>query len=166
MNKINSISYSDLYIKSILQTSTNIAMVGLSSDWNRPSYFVAKYLIDRGYKIFPVNPKEKGKRILNCKVYKSLTEIKEKIDMIDIFRNSREALKVTLDSIKMRPKCVWMQIGVVNFQAEKIAKKNNIKVVMNRCPKIEFCRLSGELGWAGINSGTISNKRKIIRPIY
>ena len=166
MNKLDSIEYSDNYITEVLQTTKNIAMVGLSADWNRPSYFVAKYLIDRGYNIFPVNPNEKGKYILDSLVYSTLNDIEDKIDMIDIFRNSNEALKITQDAIKINPDTIWMQIGVVNVKAEKLAIKNNINVVMNRCPKIEYCRLSGELGWAGINSGVISNKRKIIRPIH
>ena len=157
--------YDDKFITNILQQTKNIAMVGLSSDWNRPSYFVAKYLTDRGYNIFPVNPKEKNNYILGKKVYSNLNEIKNKIDMVDIFRNSEAALGIVKEAINLKPNTIWMQIGIINLKAEKLAKENNITVVMNRCPKIEFCRLSGELGWAGINTGLFTNKRKITRPI-
>ena len=158
--------YDDKFILNILQQTKNIAMVGLSSDWNRPSYFVARYLTDRGYNIFPVNPKEKNNYILGKRVYSNLNEIKNKIDMVDIFRNSKAALGIVKEAINLKPNTIWMQIGIINLKAEKLAKENKIKVVMNRCPKIEFCRLSGELGWAGINSGLFTNKRKITRPIY
>ena len=158
--------YDDKFIINILQQTKNIAMVGLSSDWNRPSYFVAKYLTDRGYNIFPVNPKEKNKHILGKRVYSNLNEIENSIDMVDIFRNSEGALEIVKEAIDLKPSTIWMQIGIINQKAEQIAKKNRIKVIMNRCPKIEFCRLSGELGWAGINSGLFSNKRNIVRPIY
>ena len=157
--------YDDKFITNILQQTKNIAMVGLSADWNRPSYFVAKYLTDRGYNIFPVNPKEKNNYILGNKVYSNLNEIKNKIDMVDIFRNSEAALGIVKEAINLKPNTIWMQIGIINLKAEKLAKENNITVVMNRCPKIEFCRLSGELGWAGINTGLFTNKRKITRPI-
>ena len=86
--------------------------------------------------------------------------------MVDIFRNSEAALEIVKEAIDLKPSTIWMQIGIINQKAEQIAKKNSIKVIMNRCPKIEFCRLSGELGWAGINSGLFSNKRNIVRPIY
>ena len=158
--------YDDLYISGILQRTKNIAMVGLSDNWNRPSYFVAKYLLDRGYKIFAINPRKAGDKILGINVYPSFESIKDKIDMVDIFRNSEAALSITQAALKIKPQTIWMQIGVKNDKAAAIAKKNGIDVIMNRCPKIEFCRLSGELGWAGINSGLFWNNRRIIRPIY
>jgi len=139
-------------------------MIGLSPSWNRPSYFVAKYLIDRGYKIFPINPKASGKKILGQYVYTKVSEIKEKIDMIDIFRKSSDIDLFANECIYAKPKFIWLQIGIVNKNLAILAKKNKIKIVMNRCPKIEYSRLSGELGWAGINSGTIINKRRIIKP--
>jgi len=140
-------------------------MIGLSSSWNRPSYFVAKYLLDRGYKIYPVNPKEAGKKILGQKVYESLNKIREKIDMVDVFRKSSEIDKFTNSIINLNPDSIWLQIGIINHNLAKLAKNNKIDIVMDRCPKIEYSRLSGELGWAGINSGNIINKRRIIRPI-
>ena len=165
MLKNEDIVYEDHYIKSILDNTKTIAMIGLSSSWQRPSYFVAKYLLDRGFKIFPVNPREAGKTILSQKVYSSVSEIKEKIDMVDIFRKSNDVELLIDDVINIKPSTIWLQIGVINFKAEKLAKKNKINIVMNKCPKIEYGRLSGELGWAGINSGVFLNKRRVIRPI-
>lgn len=165
MLKNENIIYEDHYIKSILDNTKSIAMIGLSSSWQRPSYFVAKYLLDRGYKVYPVNPREAGKKILNQKVYSSISEINENIDMVDIFRKSNDVDLIIDDIIKIKPSTIWMQIGVINFKAAKLAKINNIDVVMNKCPKIEYGRLSGELSWAGINSGVFHNKRRIIRPI-
>ena len=165
MLKDENIIYEDHYIRSILDNTKSIAMIGLSSSWQRPSYFVAKYLLDRGYKVYPVNPREAGKKILNQKVYSSVSEINENIDMVDIFRKSNDVDLIIDDIIKIKPSTIWMQIGVINFKAAKLAKTNKIDVVMNKCPKIEYGRLSGELSWAGINSGVFHNKRRIIRPI-
>ena len=165
MLKDENIIYEDHYIRSILDNTKTIAMIGLSSSWQRPSYFVAKYLLDRGYKVYPVNPREVGKKILNQKVYSSVSEINENIDMVDIFRKSNDVDLIIDDIIKIKPSIIWMQIGVINFKAAKLAKINKIDVVMNKCPKIEYGRLSGELSWAGINSGVFHNKRRIIRPI-
>ena len=165
MLKNENIIYEDHYIRSILDNTKTIAMIGLSSSWQRPSYFVAKYLLDRGYKVYPVNPREVGKKILNQKVYSSVSEINANIDMVDIFRKSNDVDLIIDDIIKIKPSTIWMQIGVINFKAAKLAKKNKIDVVMNKCPKIEYGRLSGELSWAGINSGVFHNKRRIIRPI-
>ena len=165
MLKDENIIYEDHYIRSILDNTKTIAMIGLSSSWQRPSYFVAKYLLDRGYKVYPVNPREAGKKILNQKVYSSVSEINENIDMVDIFRKSNDVDLIIDDIIKIKPSTIWMQIGVINFKAAKLAKINKIDVVMNKCPKIEYGRLSGELSWAGINSGVFHNKRRIIRPI-
>ena len=165
MLKDENIIYEDHYIRSILDNTKTIAMIGLSSSWQRPSYFVAKYLLDRGYKVYPVNPREAGKKILNQKVYSSVSEINENIDMVDIFRKSNDVDLIIDDIIKIKPSTIWMQIGVINFKAAKLAKTNEIDVVMNKCPKIEYGRLSGELSWAGINSGVFHNKRRIIRPI-
>ncbi|MDB3955720.1 CoA-binding protein [Alphaproteobacteria bacterium] len=165
MLKNENIIYEDHYLRSILDNTKSIAMIGLSSSWQRPSYFVAKYLLDRGYKVYPVNPREAGKKILNQKVYSSVSEINENIDMVDIFRKSNDVDLIIDDIIKIKPSTIWMQIGVINFKAAKLAKINKIDVVMNKCPKIEYGRLSGELSWAGINSGVFHNKRRIIRPI-
>ena len=165
MQKNKTITYEDEFIRGILNNTKNIAMIGLSSSWQRPSYFVAKYLLDRGYKIFPINPKEAGKKVLNQKVYSSVLEIKENIDMIDIFRKSSDVDILIDDILAVKPATIWLQIGVINAKIYNLAKKNKIKIIMDRCPKIEYSRLSGELGWAGINSGTFYNKRRIINTI-
>lgn len=165
MNININLDYSDSVISSVLYKTKTIAMIGLSSSWNRPSYFVAKYLIDRGYKIYPINPKEAGKKILGQKVYSNITEIKDKIDMVDVFRKSSDIDKIIEDILACNPQFIWLQIGVINNKLAKVAANKNIPIIMNRCPKIEYSRLSGELGWGGINSGNIINKRRIIKPV-
>ncbi len=165
MNININLDYSDRVISSVLYKTKTIAIIGLSSSWNRPSYFVAKYLIDRGYKIYPINPKEAGKKILGQKVYSNITEIKDKIDMVDVFRKSSDIDKIIEDILACNPQFIWLQIGVINNKLAKAATNKNIPIIMNRCPKIEYSRLSGELGWGGINSGNIINKRRIIKPV-
>ncbi len=165
MNININLDYSDRVISSVLYKTKTIAIIGLSSSWNRPSYFVAKYLIDRGYKIYPINPKEAGKKILGQKVYSNITEIKDKIDMVDVFRKSSDIDKIIKDILACNPQFIWLQIGVINNKLAKVAANKNIPIIMNRCPKIEYSRLSGELGWGGINSGNIINKRRIIKPV-
>ena len=154
--------YDDLYLRRILRETKTIAMVGLSANWNRPSFFAAKYLLDRGYKVMPVNPAAKGQEILGQKVYGSLDELPAKADMVDIFRNSEAAGPITDDAIKHGAKVVWMQIGVVNDAAAKRAEDAGLKVVMNRCPKIEHSRLSGTIEWHGIASGVITSKKRAL----
>ena len=165
MNININIEYSDRLISSVLNKTKTIAMIGLSSSWNRPSYFVAKYLIDRGYKIYPVNPKESGNKILGQRVYSNISAIKDKIDMVDVFRKSSDIDNIIEDILACNPKFIWLQIGVINNKLAKISTNKNIPIIMNRCPKIEYSRLSGELGWGGINSGNIVNKRRIIKPV-
>ena len=154
--------YDDLYLRKILRETKTIAMVGLSANWNRPSYFAAKYLLDRGYKVMPVNPAAKGQEILGQKVHGSLDELPVKADMVDIFRNSEAAGPITDEAIKHDAKVVWMQIGVVNEAAAKRAEDAGLKVVMNRCPKIEHSRLSGTIEWHGIASGVITSKKRAL----
>ncbi len=159
---MNHDSYSDAYIRDILVTHRSIAMVGASANPSRPSYYAMKYLKTKGFRVIPVNPGQAGKEILGEKVYASLAEIAEPVDIVDIFRNSEAALPITQEAIGMGAKVVWMQIGVRNDEAAKLAEQAGLKVVMNRCPKIEYGRLSGELGWAGVNSCMISNKRAML----
>jgi len=154
--------YDDLYLRRILRETKTIAMVGLSANWNRPSYFAAKYLLDRGYKVMPVNPAARGQEILGQKVYGSLDELPVKADMVDIFRNSEAAGPITDEAIKHGAKVVWMQIGVVNEAAAKRAEDAGLKVVMNRCPKIEHSRLSGTIEWHGIASGVITSRKRVL----
>lgn len=154
--------YDDLYLRKILRETRTIAMVGASANWNRPSYFAMKYLLDRGYKVIPVNPAAAGQEILGQKVYGSLADLPLKADMVDIFRNSEAAGPITDDAIAHGAKVVWMQIGVVNPAAAARAEKAGLKVVMNRCPKIEHSRLAGTIEWHGIASGVISSKKRAL----
>jgi len=152
--------YDDAYIREILRETKVIAMVGASSNWNRPSYFAMKYLQRKGFRVIPVNPREAGNKILGETVYAALVDIPEPIDMVDVFRNSEAAGAVADDAIAVGAKTLWMQLGVRNDEAATRAEAAGLKVVMNRCPKIEFGRLSREIGWMGINTGVISSKRR------
>ena len=156
---INHDSYDEAYIRGILTSVKSVAIVGASNNVVRPSYFVVKYLKSKGYRVFPVNPGIAGQEILGQKVYASLKDIPDPIDMVDVFRNSEAALGITEEAIAIGAKVVWMQLTVRNDEAAALAEAAGLQVVMNRCPKIEYGRLSGEIGWAGVNSGTISNSR-------
>ena len=159
-------SYSDNYIAGILGEAKVIAMVGASAGVNRPSYFAMKYLIGKGYRVVPVNPTLAGKEILGRKVFASLSDLEGPIDVVDIFRNSDAALGIVREAIRLKDrlgvKVIWMQLGVRNDTAAAEAEAAGIQVVMNRCPKIEYGRLSGEIGWSGVNAGTLSSKRPLL----
>lgn len=159
---MNHDSYSDAYIRDILTRNRTIAMVGASPTTSRPSYFAMKYLMEKGFRIIPVNPGHEGKTILGEKVYGSLAAIPDKVDIVDIFRNSEAALAITREAIAIGASVVWMQLGVRNDEAARLAEDAGLEVVMNRCPKIEYGRLSGELNWAGVNSRTLSSKRPLL----
>ena len=154
--------YSDAYIRKILHEVKTIAMVGASPKWNRPSYFAMKYLQQKGYRVIPVNPVAHGQTILGEPVFKSLADIEEKIDMVDVFRKAEECVGYAEEAVRIGAKVLWLQLGVRNDDAARIAEKAGLKVVMNRCPKIEYARLCGELGWNGINSGVITSKKRKI----
>jgi predicted CoA-binding protein len=161
---MNHDSYSDDYIRSILTSFRTFAMVGASANQVRPSYFVLKYLLAKGYHAIPVNPGLAGGEILGQKVYASLREIPEPVDVVEVFRNSEAAFGITQEAIAIGAKVVWMQLTVRNDEAAALAEAAGLKVVMNRCPKIEFGRLSGEIGWAGVNPRTISARKPIMGP--
>jgi uncharacterized protein len=158
---MNHDSYPDAYIRGILNTVKTIAMVGLSPKDNRPSYFAFKYLLERGYRMIPVNPGQAGGEILGQKVYAKLADIPEPVDMVDIFRASKYAMGVVKEALalKPRPQVIWMQLGVRDDEAAKLAEDAGLKVVMNRCPKIEYGRLSSEIAWMGVNTRTLSSKK-------
>jgi O-acetylhomoserine (thiol)-lyase len=158
MSSLDPIPYSDAQLRAILQRVKTIAMVGASSNWNRPSYFVMKYLQGKGYRVIPVNPGIAGQSLLGEKVYASLRDIPEPVDMVDVFRTASEAPAIVEDTIAIGAKVVWMQLGIRNDKAAAAAEKAGIEVVMNHCPKIEFGRLGGELSWSGVNSGIIRNR--------
>ena len=157
---MNHDSYDDDYLRDILRGVRTIAMVGASEHWNRPSYFAMKYLQDKGYRVIPVNPQAKGEEILGEKVRNDLSEVPEKIDMVDIFRRSDAVPPIVDQAIAKGAKVVWMQLGVRNDAAAAKAEAAGLRVVMNRCPKIEWSRLHGELAWSGVNTGIISSKRR------
>jgi uncharacterized protein len=161
---MNHDSYPDAYIKGILSRHRTIAMVGASPNTSRPSYFAMKYLKEKGFRVIPVNPGQAGKELLGERIYASLADIEEPVDIVDIFRSSEAALEVTRKAIEIGAKVVWMQLGVRNEEAARLAEAAGLQVVMNRCPKIEYGRLSGELGWAGVNSRRVSAKRPVLGP--
>jgi uncharacterized protein len=158
---MNHDSYPDSYIRGILNTVKNIAMVGVSPKDNRPSYFAFKYLLERGYRMIPVNPGQAGKEILGQKCYASLSDIPEPVDMVDIFRSSAHAMPIVQEALTLKPKpqVIWMQLTIRNDDAARLAEDAGLKVVMNRCPKIEYGRLSSEISWMGVNSRTLSSRR-------
>lgn len=162
---MNHDSYPDDYIRAILDEVRTIAMVGASANEVRPSFFVLKYLLAKGYRVFPINPGLAGKELLGQPVHSSLADVPEPIDMVDVFRNSDAAGKVVDEAIALspRPKVIWLQLGVRNDAAAERAEAAGIRVVMNRCPKIEYGRLSGEISWSGVNSRTLSAKRPVRR---
>ena len=155
--------YSDDTIADILRQARVFAFVGASANTSRPSYFAMKYLLGKGYTIHPVNPGVAGGKILGQTVYATLADVPAPVDVIDIFRASDAALAVTREAIALKDKLglkvLWMQLGVRNDEAAREAEAAGLKVFMNRCPKIEYGRLSGEIGWAGVNTGTISSVR-------
>lgn len=160
---MNHDSYADDYIADILNGVRVFAFIGASANTSRPSYFAMKYLLAKGYTVVPVNPGLAGQQLLGQTVIASIRDLVAPVDVIDIFRNSAAALEVTREAISMKDrlglKVVWMQLGVRNDEAMREAEAAGLKVVMNRCPKIEYGRLSGEIGWAGVNTGRISSIR-------
>jgi predicted CoA-binding protein len=161
---MNHDSYPDSYIRGILSTVKTVAMVGASEKENRPSYFAFKYLLERGYHMIPVNPGHAGQEMLGQPFYARLADIPEPIGMVDIFRGSQYALAIVQEALELkpRPQVIWMQLGVRNDAAAALAEANGMKVVMNRCPKIEYGRLSSEIAWMGVNTRTLSSKKATI----
>ena len=161
-------NYADATIASILGGARSFAIVGASPNPSRPSYFVLKYLLAKGYRVVPVNPQNGGEVLLGQQVYATLDEVSGPIDVVDVFRNSAAALEVTRAAIalkdKLAIKVIWMQLGVRNDVAAAEAEAAGFQVVMNRCPKIEYGRLSGEIGWMGFNTNMISSKRPLLAP--
>jgi predicted CoA-binding protein len=156
-------TYSDALIARLLRSVKTIAMVGASPNPVRPSFFAMKYLLDKGFHIIPVNPGQAGKEILGETVYAQISDLPAPVDMIDIFRNSEAAGPITNEALankdRLGLKVIWMQLGVINEEAAKRAEAAGVTVIMNRCPKIEYGRLSGEIGWYGVNRRTIDNRK-------
>jgi predicted CoA-binding protein len=160
-SQMNHDSYADDYIRGILNTVKSIAMVGASEKENRPSYFAFKYLLERGYAMIPVNPGHAGGDMLGRRIYARLADIPEPVDMVDIFRAARYALPIVQEALalKPRPQVIWMQLGIRSDEAAALAEANGLKVAMNRCPKIEYGRLSSEIAWMGVNTRTITSRK-------
>lgn len=158
-------TYTDEHIRGVLDSVKSIAIVGASPKEVRPSYFVMRYLMDKGYTVFPINPGVAGQAILGRTVYATLKDVPEPIDMVDIFRSSEYAPAIVEEALALepRPKVIWMQLGVRNDEAAATAEAAGLTVIMNRCPKIEYGRLSGEISWTGVNSRVLSSKKPVLR---
>ena len=156
--------YDDAQMRRVLREVRTIAMAGASPNWVRPSNFAMKYLQGKGYRVIPLNPGQAGKEILGELCYASVAEIPDTVDMVDIFRNSEAAGAIVDDVLPIasekRIKVIWMQIGIRNDNAAARAEAAGLTVIMDRCPKIEYGRLFGELSWSGVNSGIITSKRR------
>lgn len=144
-------------LRRVLRQSRTIAVVGLSADWFRPSYFAAKYMQGHGYRIIPVNPKYP--EILGEKSYPNLAAIPEPVDIVDVFRKPADATAIAEEAVAIGAKTLWLQIGVINEEARKIAENSGLTVIMDRCVKIEYARLFGGLNWFGVNTRLISARR-------
>jgi predicted CoA-binding protein len=157
-------NYQNDYIHGILQSVKTIALVGASQNPARPSWIVTKYLLDRGYDVIPINPGLAGGELLGKRVYGKLSDVPVPIDMVEIFRNSEAAGPITDEALALnpRPKVIWMQLSVRNDEAAAKAEAQGIQVIMNRCPKIEFGRFSGEISWQGVNSRMLSAKKPVL----
>jgi len=159
-------TYPDALIKSILRSTKTIAMVGASGNEMRPSYFAMKYLLDKGFLIHPINPGMAGKEILGRTVYASLKDVPAPVDMVDIFRGADAAPGIVKDALaeknRLGLKTIWMQLGVISEEAEALAREAGLNVIMDRCPKIEYGRFSGEIGWMGVNRRVIDNRKPLL----
>ena len=144
-------------LRRILATHRVIAVVGLSADWYRPSYFAAKYMQEHGYRIIPVNPKYP--EILGERSYPSLLEIPEPVGIVDVFRRTEDVLPIARQAVQIGAKVLWQQLGVLNHEADALAQAAGLDSVMDRCVKIEHARLFGGLNWAGVNTRVISARR-------
>jgi predicted CoA-binding protein len=151
----------DALIERVLAQTRVIAMVGASANTVRPSFFVLRYLVDKGYVVHPINPGHAGRTIHGRTVYAALADVPEPIDMVDVFRPSDALPALVAEALALtpRPKVIWTQLGVRNDAAAATAQAEGIVVIQDRCPKIEYGRLSGEIGWAGVASGRLSAKR-------
>lgn len=166
--RLKDLGYTDRFIRDVLESVRTVAIVGASLRDVRPSYFVVRYLVSKGYEVYPINPGHAGEVVLGRPVYGSLADVPVALDMVDIFRGSEAAEGIVDEALALDPlpKVIWMQLGIRNDKAAAKAEAAGLTVVMNRCPKIEYGRLSGEIGWAGVNSRTISARRPILRPGY
>jgi uncharacterized protein len=146
-------------LRRILKASRTIAVVGLSAEWHRPSYFAAKYMQQHGYRIVPVNPRYET--VLGEPCYAALEQIPVPVDMVDVFRRTEDVLPIAQAAVAIGAKVLWQQIGVKNLDADRVAREAGLDSVMDRCVKIEHARLFGGLHWAGVNTRVISARRPV-----
>jgi uncharacterized protein len=146
-------------LRRILRSTRTIAVVGLSAEWHRPSYFAASYLQGKGYRIVPVNPRYAGASILGERCHATLEAVPGPVDMVDVFRKTADVLPIAHSAVAIGAKCLWQQLGVLNEEAAAVARAAGLDAVMDRCVKIEHARLFGGLHWAGVNTGVISARR-------
>ena len=153
-------------IRRVLREGRTIAVVGLSAEWHRPSFFAAKYMQDHGYRIVPVNPRyaTASTDVLGEHCYAALTDIAFPVDMVDVFRRTEDVLPIAQQAIQIGAKCLWQQIGVHNLEADALAREAGMDSIMDRCVKIEHGRLFGGLNLVGVNTGVISAKRLVNKP--
>ncbi len=156
--------YSDEMMRSVLKSVKSIAIIGASGNTIRPSYFVAKYMAAKGYKLFPINPGHAGKEIADAMTYESLASLPGPVDMVDIFRRKETLPGIVTEIMQMPelPKVVWLQLGIRDDSIASALEMAGITVIQNRCPKIEYARLCGEIAWTGFNRRTISSKKPIL----
>ena len=152
--------YGDDYLIDILRRNRTVVMVGASPNWNRPSYFAMKYLQRKGYRVIPVNPVAAGQTILGETVVPDLASIDVPVDVVDVFRRADAVPAIVEEAIRIKARVLWLQLGVVHPEAASRAEAAGLQVVQDRCMKIEFGRLSGELGWSGVNSGILTSRRR------
>lgn len=163
---MNHDAYSDEHIRAILSGVKSVAVVGASANTSRPSYFVLRYLMSKGFQVVAINPGHAGRDIGGAPAYATLADVPVPIDMVDVFRNSQAAAGVVDEALCLDPlpKVIWMQLGVRNDEAAERAEAAGVEVIMNRCPKIEYARLAGEIGWAGVNSGVLGSRKPALSP--
>lgn len=149
-------------LRRVLRECRRVAIVGLSAEWHRPSFFVAKYLLQHGYQVFPVNPRYAGGEILGQPCVASLADLATPIDMVDVFRRTEDVLPIAQQAVAVGARCLWQQIGVLNQEADALVRAAGLDSVMDRCVKIEHARLCGGLNWVGVNTGVISAKRQML----
>ena len=148
-------------LRRVLRECRRVAIVGLSAEWHRPSFFVAKYLLQHGYQVFPVNPRYAGGEILGQPCVASLADLATPVDMVDVFRRTEDVLPIAQQAVAVGARCLWQQIGVLNQEADALVRAAGMDSVMDRCVKIEHARLCGGLNWVGVNTGVISAKRQV-----
>ena len=148
-------------LRHLLRNCKTIAVVGLSAEWHRPSYFAAKYMQEHGYRIVPVNPRyaDQPGQVLGETCYARLLDIPHPVDMVDVFRRSSDVLPIAQQAIDIGARCLWQQLEVENPEADQLVRQHGLASVMNRCVKIEHARLFGGLNWMGVNTGIISARR-------